>query len=630
MSVLAALTRLDAATDGQLLGRFVQSRDADAFAALVRRLGPTVLAVCRRACPDSHLAEDAFQAAFLVLARKADAVRPREQVAVWLHGVAYRTASKACAMLAARRRRELATPTLPDPPAPDAVTPDDDELRKLDAAIAALPDHLRAAVVLCELEGRSRKDAARQLGIAEGTLSSRLADARKRLGARIRPTVAVVTAALAASTAEAAVSGSTSETVLSLARGVMSMMLLNKLKLSAVVLAVVTLTVLGLSALSPTALTAAPVPKEKERTNPFVEWKYTEPCGELTSPILCGDKVVVGTGNGLLRAFRSRDGEAVWEYKHGKRIYHTPSTDGERVYFTSSKGVTAVSADKGEEVWRFDVKQGDGPVWADAKLGLVFTAGENGQAYALDAKSGEDKWSVDFVTDAPPDRPGFLGKNARIDGTLARPRALAFDGKLLVLSVFDQSRVVAFDPKTGKRQWAFQAGGWIYGGAVFTPTRVFVGSQDDHLHALDRDTGKPVWQFATQKRIECAPTADDANVYVAACDGTVYAVGQKDGKKAWAYECDRDAGDKPPAIYSTPLLTRDILHFATTEGQFYAVNTRGELRWKLRPVENSRVYSDPVTDGTRFFLTTAPGRVVVGKPAPNPLGEAALVAIGLK
>jgi RNA polymerase sigma factor (sigma-70 family) len=272
MSVLAALTRLDAATDGQLLGRFVQARDADAFAALVQRLGPTVLAVCRRVCPDSHLAEDAFQAAFLVLATKAEAVKPREQVAVWLHGVAYRTASKARAMLSARRRREVGSTALPDPQAPDPVVPDDDELRKLDAAIAGLPDHLRAAVVLCELDGWSRKDAAAQLGIPEGTLSSRLADARKRLGERLRPTTAVVTAALVARTAESAVGGSTPETVRSLARGVMSMMLIHKLKLPAVVLLVLTgLLLAGFALADPPVRATAPKgdpPKAADDTKP--------------------------------------------------------------------------------------------------------------------------------------------------------------------------------------------------------------------------------------------------------------------------------------------------------------------------------------------------------------------------
>lgn len=267
MSVLATtLVRLDAATDGQLLGRFVQSRDADAFAALVRRLGPTVLAVCRRVCPDSHLAEDAFQAAFLVLATKAEAVKPREQVAVWLYGVAYRTASKARAMLSNRRRRETGSPALPEAPAPDAVVPDDDELRKLDTAIATLPENLRAAVVLCELEGRSRKDAAKQLGIPEGTLSSRLADARRRLGERLRPVAAVVTAVLAARTAEAALGGSTSETVQTLARGVMSMMLLHKLKLPAVLLGVALAATVFTVPLLLAPAPAAPVPKSLKPT----------------------------------------------------------------------------------------------------------------------------------------------------------------------------------------------------------------------------------------------------------------------------------------------------------------------------------------------------------------------------
>jgi RNA polymerase sigma factor (sigma-70 family) len=262
MSVIAAFTHLDAATDGQLLGRFVQARDTDAFAALVRRLGPTVLAVCRRTCPDAHLAEDAFQAAFLVLATKAESVRPREQVAAWLYGVAYRTASKARAMLASRRRRETDSPELPEPSQPEACESNDDaDLRRLDAAIAGLPEHLRAAVVLCELEGRPRKDAAAALGIPIGTLSSRLADARKRLGERLRPAAAVVSAALAASTAEAVLGGSTSETVKSLARGVMSMMLLQKFRLPAAVL-------LAVALFSGVAFAMTPGERTPERAEP--------------------------------------------------------------------------------------------------------------------------------------------------------------------------------------------------------------------------------------------------------------------------------------------------------------------------------------------------------------------------
>ena len=129
--------------------------------------------------PDRHLAEDAFQAVFIVLARKADVVQPAEALAQWLYGVSYRVAMRARAMAARRAKRERVMASLPDfgrvEREPDDLSP------ILDEAISQLPGHLREAVVLCELNGISRKEASQKLGIAEGTLSSRLAAARKKL-----------------------------------------------------------------------------------------------------------------------------------------------------------------------------------------------------------------------------------------------------------------------------------------------------------------------------------------------------------------------------------------------------------------------------------------------------------------
>lgn len=177
-------------TDRELLARFVATRDEDAFAELVRRHGPMALGVCRRVTGHPQDAEDAFQAAFLVLARRAGQVNRPDQLANWLYGVAYRTALEARA--ARRRVQEHLVSAVPEPAAPETRgltspgSPDADDLRRvIDEELAKLPDKYRSAVVLCDLEGLPRADAAVRLKIPEGTLSSRLAHARKVLAERL-------------------------------------------------------------------------------------------------------------------------------------------------------------------------------------------------------------------------------------------------------------------------------------------------------------------------------------------------------------------------------------------------------------------------------------------------------------
>ena len=181
-----AVLRQDRAgwTDGQLLGSFIDQEDEAAFEAIVRRHGPMVFGVCRRVVRNHHDAEDAFQATFLVLARKASSVRPRERVANWLHGVALRTAMKAKAMTAKRRGREKQVTDMPESEAAQQG-PWLDLQPLLDQELNGLPENYRLPILLCDLEGKTIKETAQQLGWPQGTLAGRLARGRKLLAKRL-------------------------------------------------------------------------------------------------------------------------------------------------------------------------------------------------------------------------------------------------------------------------------------------------------------------------------------------------------------------------------------------------------------------------------------------------------------
>jgi RNA polymerase sigma factor (sigma-70 family) len=172
------------ATDGQLLNRFAAEHDESAFAALVRRHGPMVLGVCRRLLHEPRDAEDAFQATFLVLVRKAGSIARAELLANWLYGVAYRTALEARTRAARRRARERQVQDMAEV-APSTETVWSDLRPVLDEEVGRLPDKFRIPVVLCYFEGKTNEEAARLLGCPKGTVLSRLAAARERLRARL-------------------------------------------------------------------------------------------------------------------------------------------------------------------------------------------------------------------------------------------------------------------------------------------------------------------------------------------------------------------------------------------------------------------------------------------------------------
>ncbi|VTR96685.1 regulatory subunit : Putative regulatory subunit (Fragment) OS=Gemmata sp. Wa1-1 PE=4 SV=1: Sigma70_r2: Sigma70_r4_2: LRR_6: LRR_6: LRR_6: LRR_6: LRR_6: LRR_6 [Gemmata massiliana] len=340
------------APDGELVCRFVEARDEAAFTELVRRHGPMVLAACRRVLdPDVHTADDAFQATFLVLASRAAKISPPERVGAWLHGVAVRVAQKA------RTWARKIAPAVPGdlaaiPHVVREANPDADELRaQIDDALAGLPSKYRVAVVLCELEGRSRKEAATALGWSEGTLSSRLARARKLLADRLArrgvtvPAVGLGAAAtvpvhLAAQTTRTAALVATGAhtgnvipaRVVALARGVSVRPAGFKLVAAVLTLAAVALGGAGLYALTvaPPGPKGGPARDNREPGQPVVG---APPKGEAANgPLKEGAPERPGFDQATIDAWEKRGFEAGWieVHRYGWNTYlrNTPARPG--------------------------------------------------------------------------------------------------------------------------------------------------------------------------------------------------------------------------------------------------------------------------------------------------------------
>ena len=289
-------------TDARLLECFRDHHDEIAFEALVRRHGPMVLGVCLRVLRNPQDAEDAFQTTFLVLVRKAASIVPPGMVANWLYGVAYQTAIKARAMANRRGAKERQVMGTPEPAAPEDAETHWHELRPIiDDELARMPAKYRAPLVLCDIEERSYKEVAEQLGWPEGTVAGRLSRARAMLANRLsrrgvvlpigvlaalltqNAASACVPDATVASTVKAAslfvagraTTGAISANVIVLTEGVLKTMMLSKLKTATAVLFAACLVVSGVGVAISTPVAdaqdqkkAAPVLPQPKKEDP--------------------------------------------------------------------------------------------------------------------------------------------------------------------------------------------------------------------------------------------------------------------------------------------------------------------------------------------------------------------------
>jgi RNA polymerase sigma factor (sigma-70 family) len=484
IDVLCALARApDERPDGALVAAFVADSNEAAFAELVRRYGPMVFGACRRVLGHTHDAEDAFQAVFLVLARRAAAIRPRERVGNWLYGVAVRTALKA-RTAAVRRLRRHAAAARPEAVYDPADVPLADLSRLLDEELAQLADKYRTVIVLCDLNGQSRSAAARRLGWPEGTVAGRLAKARRLLAARLtrrgvtltavgagpllagEATAAVPTLLAARAVAAATGSGPVPQLTRTLAQGVMRTMTWARLKLPVVLFlagALAVGVVLG------TAPTADPpprgnVPPAKREGPKLKTWVWARRAtlkhtGWLVGSVAYsrdGKQLVVGGTDGHVRAYDAASLQQTWEKQVGDHAAAVAYTaDGTAVAVTVRDGVRfldAATGKVGDLLEEKDSRPTAVAVFPDAKVGggggLALKARKvivgNAEGYTVKTWLTWPNVSTIRLQTAPPGKPPA--------DRYAVPLAVDPAGRRAVVTG-------PFDRATGKNVlWAWSAG----------------------------------------------------------------------------------------------------------------------------------------------------------------------------
>jgi RNA polymerase sigma factor (sigma-70 family) len=564
-------------TDGQLLGWFIERRDPAAFETLVRRHGPMVLGVCRRVLGDVHNAEDAFQASFLVLVQKANTVVPREAVANWLYGVAHRTALGARAKAIRRQARERQVKDMPHPLTKAEAAWE--ELKPvLDEELGRLPDKYRLPVILCHLESRSRKEVARQLKLPEGTLSSRLATARKLLARRLtrrglvfsagalstalseRTATAAVPASLLGSTLKVAADIATGQAwadvvsadVAALVEGVRKAMFVSKLKVAGLLLLAASLAVTGAGLGLHTALrakgsegqqkndsnllAAAPDQPQPRAQEPGRADRYGDPLPEAALARLGTVRFRHGSGGVAVLAFSS-DGRTlvsasanglvrVWDQATGKELRHFVVEVASPINWValSPDGRTFAAVDvpgpgAGHEIHLWDVTAGK-PLrvlqgHTDIVRGLAFSA--DGKTL-VSGSGNKDKtirvWDVATGREVHRFEGDLLGYRS--------PVALSRDGKFLAWGGTDRA-VHVWDLEQGKEIRKVEG----CRSAAFSP--------DGKAIALAGDgTIVRMWNLATGKELHQLPGhTGGVRALTFSTDGTLLATTCSDGIRLW-------------------------------------------------------------------------------------------------
>jgi RNA polymerase sigma factor (sigma-70 family) len=562
-------------TDAELLKRFATRRDEAAFAALVERHGPMVLGVCRRILGRSQDVDDAFQATFLVLVRRAGSLSRPELVGNWLYGVAQRIALRARAQ--GRKRHDRERPMIDTAGEPDESAVVAGELRHvLDEELRRLPEKYRAPLVLHYLSGRTHAETARDLGWPVGTVAGRLAQGRRILRARLTRrgvslATVLVACGLAAGRAPAAVPASLRDATLSatlrlaagaavgatpaagLAGELVRGLLLSRVRTVVGLALVVGGIMAGAAALLASRVPADPLPAGPEAAPDVAPWQGGFAVQHLDGQVWrdrLGDPLPRGAVArlGTTRGRHTDNLSALALSPDGKLLATRAGDDRVRLWDAST----------GKELHALGGPHGSPGLWGFAFApdgGTLVTCGADGLVRFWDLATGRERFQV-------------LGNPRGV-------RAVAFsgDGKLLAVGGED-NRLDLWDPAAGKELRRLgQAGGPLTARqAELFPLRDVAFSPDDRalaalylppdagqkgflrcLEMRDVETGRMLRKIGVPMRLAGQPpfSPDGREVFWLSQTGTVslraVATGEEvrrfdDGAGANAVAVSRDGG----------------------------------------------------------------------------------------
>jgi RNA polymerase sigma factor (sigma-70 family) len=548
-------------SDAELLQRFVHRRDEAAFELLVWRHQRLVLGVCRRVLGNVHDAEDAFQATFLALARKAAAIGRGDAVASWLHTVAFR--------IALRARADHRMKTNVDVAAVESGTNlVEDAARRelaavLDEEISRLPRKYRVAVVLCYLEGRTYAEAAQHLGVVVGTLAGRLTRARELLQRRLlrrgigvsglllaavlneQASFAAAPAVLVNTTVKAVASlplggtatGAVSSTVVALADGALRSIVVGKLKIGLVTL-LAGLLVTGMGLLIPAAIISPTIVNESSppAAPPSQSQAKSARVDDYGDPLPDGALRRLGTlrfrhGGGIENLLLTPDGKTlvsndyygtrtvcVWEMATGKLRHRLPgafeaknialSPDGKLVATSQEKAIVLWNLESGKEVRR--LAQAGALGVAFSPDGKILAAGGDDPVILLwDTNTGKKIAQLDW----------------KRDPTSVSVLAFTPDGKTLIAGQKFHSKIGLWDVASGKKRQELDA----QSGHIFT----LALSPDGALLATgSRKGGIPLWNLKTGELVRKLGKEGGRECYTVAFspDGKTLAAIERDAK----------------------------------------------------------------------------------------------------